>query len=79
MNFYEIKLNVVIDRNPQQILKHLRSAIDEMFEKLSDAQPIGRMGKPEEVAAMAVFLCSDEASFITGCPYPVDGGTLYIR
>ena len=36
---------------------------------------IGRMGKPEEVAAMAVFLCSNEASFITGCPYPVDGGT----
>ena len=33
MNFYEIKLNVVIDRNPQQTLKHLRSAIDEMFEK----------------------------------------------
>jgi len=53
--------------------------VEEMFKKLSDAQPIGRMGKPEEVAAMAVFLCSDEASFITGCPYPVDGGTLYIR
>ena len=52
---------------------------DEMFKKLSEAQPIGRMGKPDEVAAMAVFLCSDEASFITGCPYPVDGGTLYIR
>ena len=33
MNFYEIKLNVVIDRNPPQALKHLRSALDEMFEK----------------------------------------------
>jgi len=51
----------------------------EMFKKLADYQPIGRMGKPEEVAAMAVFLCSDEASFITGCPFPVDGGTLYVR
>ena len=61
------------------IKKNYPDNIDEMFEKLSDAQPIGRMGKPEEVAAMAVFLCSDEASFITGCPYPVDGGTLYIR
>ena len=52
---------------------------DEMFRKLSEYQPVGRMGKPEEVAAMAVFLCSDEASFITGTPFPVDGGTLYIR
>ena len=51
----------------------------EMFRKLSDYQPVGRMGKPEEVAAMAVFLCSDEASFITGAPFPVDGGTLYVR
>lgn len=46
----------------------------EMFEKLSKTQPIGRMGKPEEVADLALFLCSDAASFITGCDYPVDGG-----
>ena len=46
----------------------------EIFEKLSRTQPIGRMGKPEEVASLALFLCSDEASFITGCDYPVDGG-----
>ena len=61
------------------IQKNYPDNVEEMFKKLSNAQPIGRMGKPEEVAAMAVFLCSDEASFITGCPYPVDGGTLYIR
>ena len=61
------------------IKKNYPDNIDEMFDKLSAAQPLGRMGKPEEVAAMAVFLCSDEASFITGCPYPVDGGTLNIR
>lgn len=51
----------------------------EMFEKLSKTQPIGRMGEPDEVAALAVFLCSDEAGFITGSAYPVDGGTLTIR
>jgi 2-keto-3-deoxy-L-fuconate dehydrogenase len=51
----------------------------EMFEKLSKTQPIGRMGTPEEVAAVAVFLCSNEASFITGVAYPVDGGTINLR
>lgn len=46
----------------------------EMFEKLSKTQPIGRMGKPVEVAALSLYLCSDEASFVTGCDYPIDGG-----
>ena len=46
----------------------------QMFDKLSAYQPIGRMGKPEEVAALAAFLCSDEASFITGAAYTLDGG-----
>lgn len=48
--------------------------IDEMFEKLSKTQPIGRMAKPEEIAGLALYLCSDEASFITGVDYPIDGG-----
>jgi len=61
------------------IKKNYPDNVDEMFEKLSLAQPIGRMGKPEEVASTALFLCSDEASFITGCAYPVDGGTINIR
>ncbi len=51
----------------------------EMFDKLSLTQPIGRMGQPDEVATAALFLCSDEASFITGSAYPVDGGTLTLR
>jgi len=46
----------------------------EMFDKLSKTQPIGRMGKPEEIAHLALYLCTDEASFITGCDYPIDGG-----
>lgn len=46
----------------------------EMFAKLAAAQPIGRMGEPHEVAALALFLCSEEAAFITGVDYPIDGG-----
>jgi 2-keto-3-deoxy-L-fuconate dehydrogenase len=45
-----------------------------IFEKLSASQPIGRMGQPAEVASMALYLCSDEAGFITGNDYPIDGG-----
>ena len=47
---------------------------EEMYDTLSKTQPIGRMGEPEEVAQLALFLCSDEASFITGTNYPIDGG-----
>lgn len=46
----------------------------EMFEKLSKSQPIGRMAEPVEIATLALYLCSNEASFITGCDYPIDGG-----
>jgi 2-keto-3-deoxy-L-fuconate dehydrogenase len=46
----------------------------EMFKKLSETQPIGRMAQPREVADLALFLCSDEAAFITGTDYPIDGG-----
>ena len=46
----------------------------EMFDKLSKSQPIGRMAKPVEVASLVLYLCSEEAGFITGCDYPIDGG-----
>ncbi|MCF3107497.1 SDR family oxidoreductase [Niabella sp. CC-SYL272] len=51
----------------------------EMFDKLSKTQPIGRMAKPEEIAALILYLCSDEASFITGCDYPIDGGFIKLN
>ncbi len=51
----------------------------EMFEKLSQTQPIGRMAKPEEIAALILYLCSDEASFITGSDYPIDGGFIKLN
>jgi len=46
----------------------------EAFAKLSALQPIGRMAQPSEVAMLALYLCSDEASFVTGTDYPLDGG-----
>lgn len=51
----------------------------EMFEKLSKTQPLGRMAKPDEIANLALYLCSDEATFITGCDYPIDGGFIYLN
>jgi NAD(P)-dependent dehydrogenase (short-subunit alcohol dehydrogenase family) len=46
----------------------------EMMKTLSEYQPIGRMGQPDEVAALALYLCSDESAFVTGQAYPIDGG-----
>ena len=51
----------------------------EQFKILEKTQPIGRMGKPEEVADLACFLCSDKAAFITGTDYPIDGGFLKLN
>jgi NAD(P)-dependent dehydrogenase (short-subunit alcohol dehydrogenase family) len=56
------------------IAKNYPGKEDEMFAKLSASQPIGRMGTPDEVAALALYLCSNEAGFVTGCDYPLDGG-----
>jgi 2-keto-3-deoxy-L-fuconate dehydrogenase len=51
----------------------------EMYEKLARSQPIGRMGTPAEIALLALYLCSDAASFITGVDYPIDGGFFNLR
>ena len=51
----------------------------EMFDRLSKSQPIGRMAKPNEIAALIVYLVSDEASFITGSDYPIDGGFIHLN
>lgn len=48
----------------------------EVLQELSEYQPMGRMGTPEEVAYLALYLCSDEAAFVTGQAYPLDGGVL---
>ncbi len=51
----------------------------EMYNRLAASQPIGRMGTPEEVANLALYLCSDEAGFITGTDFPIDGGFVKIN
>ncbi|WP_374165763.1 SDR family NAD(P)-dependent oxidoreductase [Arcticibacter sp. MXS-1] len=51
----------------------------EMFEKLSKTQPIGRMGTPDEISKLVLYLCSDEASFITGNDYAIDGGFIKLN
>jgi NAD(P)-dependent dehydrogenase (short-subunit alcohol dehydrogenase family) len=61
------------------ISKNYPGKEDEMFDKLSKSQPIGRMGNVEEIAALALYLCSDEASFITGNDYPIDGGFIKLN
>ncbi len=58
------------------ISKNYPGEEEAMFAKLSEYQPVGRMGTPTEVANLIVYLCSDEASFITGQAYPIDGGVL---
>jgi NAD(P)-dependent dehydrogenase (short-subunit alcohol dehydrogenase family) len=52
---------------------------EEKMKELAASQPIGRMGTPEEIAELALFLCSDKASFITGADYGIDGGFLNLR
>jgi len=51
----------------------------EMFAQLSKTQPIGRMATPAEVASLALYLCSNEAAFITGTDYPIDGGFITLN
>lgn len=61
------------------IAKNYPGKEDEMFQSLSQSQPIGRMGKPEEVSNLALYLCSEESSFITGTDFPIDGGFIKLN
>ena len=61
------------------IAKNYPGREKEMFEKLSAAQPIGRMGLPDEIAGLVAYLASDEAAFVTGSAYDIDGGATLLR
>ena len=60
----------------QFVALHYAGREKEVLQQLADYQPMGRMGTAEEVANLALYLCSDEASFVTGQAYPIDGGVL---
>jgi NAD(P)-dependent dehydrogenase (short-subunit alcohol dehydrogenase family) len=61
------------------IQKNYPGKEQEMFERLSRTQPVGRMGKPAEIASLALYLCSEEAAFVTGNDYPADGGVIKLN
>ena len=61
------------------IAKNFIGKEEETFEKLSRSQPIGRMGTPDEIAYLALYLCASESGFVTGCDYPIDGGFIYLN
>jgi len=61
------------------LAQHYPGREAEQFAHLSAAQPIGRMGRPEEIAALVAYLCSDEAAFITGANFDIDGGVMAMR
>lgn len=61
------------------IAKNYPGKESEMFEKLSQSQPIGRMGSVAEIAALSLYLCSDQAGFISGNDYPIDGGFITLN
>jgi len=56
------------------IKKNYPNEEKKMFKNLSKTQPIGRMGTPQEIADLALYLCSEEAKFITGSNFAIDGG-----
>ena len=52
---------------------------EETLASLAATQPIGRMGRPDEIADLAVYLCSDRAGFVTGTDFPIDGGFIRLN
>ncbi len=71
--FMNIRINAVAPGTTDTAMVQ-SMATSEVIDVLKAQQPLGRLGKPEEIAAVLAFLVSDEASFVTGAVYSVDGG-----
>ena len=82
---YNIRVNAISPARvhtpfvDQYLAKTYPGQEEEMYQKLAATQPIGRMGKPEEIASLALYLASDEASFATGSNFPLDGGFVHLN
>jgi 2-keto-3-deoxy-L-fuconate dehydrogenase len=63
-----------LDQRVAALAKSTGQSTGAVHKSFVDRQPLGRLGTPGEVAALAVFLASDESSYITGQPHLVDGG-----
>lgn len=78
----KIRVNVVspgpIDTPGLSGLAQTQEQKNALYEQLASAVPLGRLGKPEEIARAVVFLASDDASYITGIELFVDGGTVQV-
>jgi len=78
-----IRVNIISPGPVETPIMKRGGATDEQVESLkkvvSATTVIGRMAKPEEIAGLILYLCSDEASFITGCDYPIDGGAIKLN
>lgn len=74
-----IRVNAVCPALIQTPMSEATFLKDEaMVQKAIQMYPIGRIGRPEEVTSLVLWLCSSEASFVTGSAIPVDGGSLLI-
>jgi 3alpha(or 20beta)-hydroxysteroid dehydrogenase len=71
-----IRVNAVIPGPTRTAMTERKGWTDEQYDEVYGGYPLGRMGRPEEVAALCVFLASDESSFCTGSDFVVDGGVL---
>ena len=76
LNIYRYPVKSMMGETLTNILKTAIEQAPEVEEACNKMSPLNRMGTVEEVAAMALFLASDEASFCTGGQFPVEGGTV---
>ena len=69
-----VRVNAIAPGYIETPMTAMAREVEEVGRGIADMHPMGRFGQPEEIAAAAAFLASDDASFITGIVLPVDGG-----